>query len=516
MKYFRSSNSRMAVRTLFGLGLLAEILPAQAGTCEYLTTLSLPHAKVSSANVVAATDSVPEYCLVEAHSYPSADSDIKILVGLPTASWNGKYLQLGNAGFGGAISPPTSAIQQGYAGAATDDGHQGSPFDGQFALGHPERVIDFGYRALKETTDIAKTLITTFYGRNPKYSYFSGCSDGGREALVVAQRFPQDWDGIIAGASANFWTHQMAGYAYNAQVLADSPLPAAKLPAIQAAVLAKCDASDGLVDGLVSNPHRCHFRPSTMLCKAGTNSNNCLTPDEARTVRRIMDGPRDPRTGESIFPGFSFAAPVDFGLLASWIYPQPQYGFSISPQATFARDFYKYMVFDDSNFDFLTLNFTTDIEFADAKLASTLNATNPDLHRLKARGAKVIMYHGYEDPAVAPQNSINYYESVAKAHRRGEGDVDDFFRLFMVPGMGHCSGGPGPNTFDALGALSKWVEKREAPDRIIATKYTGDVATNPVERTRPLCPYPQEAIYKGTGSTNDAANFVCGKPRRDD
>lgn len=514
MQTFASSASCTAARGLVGLGLLAAFVAAQAGTCDYLPSLNLPHARITSAKVVAATGSVPEYCRVEVHSYPSADSDITILVGLPTRSWNGKYLQLGNGGFGGVVAEPTSAIQQGYAGAATDDGHQGSQFDGRFALGHPEKVIDYGYRALKETSDIAKALITTFYGSSPKYSYFSGCSDGGREAMVVAQRYPQDWDGIIAGASANFWTHQMAGFTYNAQVLAASPLPATKLPAIQAAVLAQCDANDGVVDGLVRNPLSCHFNPAALLCKGAVDSNSCLTPGEARTVRRIMDGPRDPRTGESIFPGFSFAAAGDPNLLALWMYPQPQYGFAISPTSTFGRDFYKYMVFEDPNFDHLTLNFTTDIDFADTKLAATLNATNPDLSPLKARGAKVIMYHGYEDPAVAPRNSINYYESVVAAQRHVGGSADSFFRLFMAPGMGHCSGGPGPNTFDTLEALAKWVEQGQAPDRIIATKYVGDKPTNAVERTRPLCPYPKEAVYTGTGSSDDAANFVCAMPGR--
>src|SRR4051812_8421220 len=259
--------SRWLLRVGSASGLLVTSFAARAVPCAGLTGLALPHTTVTSAVQVAATSTVPTYCLVEAHAKPTSDSDIKILVGLPTAAnWNGRFVQSGNGGFAGSVAPPTGSVQLGYAGAATDDGHTGSGFDASWALGHPEKVIDFGYRALKETTNTAKALIAAFYGASPRYSYFSGCSDGGREALQEAQRYPGDWDGIVVGAPANFWTHHFTGFVFNQQVLANTPIAAAKLPAIQAAAVAQCDASDGVVDGVVENPQSCRFDPGRMLC----------------------------------------------------------------------------------------------------------------------------------------------------------------------------------------------------------------------------------------------------------
>jgi len=317
----------------------ASFAAAAAVPCGNLTSLSLPHTSVTSAVRVAASGGVPTYCLVEAHARPTSDSDIKILVGLPTASnWNGKYLQSGNGGFAGSVAPPTGSVQLGYAGAATDDGHTASGFDASWALGHPEKVVDFGYRALKETTNTAKAIIAAYYGASPRLSYFSGCSDGGREALQEAQRFASDWDGIIVGAPANFWTHHFTGFVFNQQVLANTPIPPAKLPAIQAAALAQCDGSDGVLDGVVENPGSCRFDPGRMLC-AGADNNGCLTQAQVTAVRAIMNGPHDPRTGELIFPGYVFNAVDDpnFLGLGAWIFngaPAPLF-FSGTDQINF-------------------------------------------------------------------------------------------------------------------------------------------------------------------------------------
>jgi feruloyl esterase len=497
--------------------------------CGSLTSLSLPHTEVRSAVQVDPTATVPTYCLVEAHARPTSDSDIKILVGLPTAAnWNGKYLQSGNGGFAGSVAPPTGSVQLGYAGAATDDGHTGSGFDASWALGHPEKVVDFGYRALKETTDIAKALIAAYYDKPLRYSYFSGCSDGGREALQEAQRFASDWDGIIVGAPANFWTHHFTGFVFNQQVLANTPIPAGKLPAIQAAALDQCDASDGVVDGVVENPGSCRFHPGRMLC-AGADNNSCLTQAQVTAVRAIMNGPHDPRTGEPIYPGYVFNAVNDpnFLGLGAWIFTgAPLFGLTTPVQFVFGDQFFSYMVFGNPSWNFATLNFMTDVDLADAKLAGLLNSTNPDLSRLEARGAKMIMYHGWEDGAISPFNAINYYESVVATQRSGRGHgegkdqgalrrTQEFFRLFMVPGMLHCGAGPGPNSFDSVTALANWVERGRAPDRIVATKYRNDDPASGVVRTRPLCPFPQIAVYKGHGSTDAASNFECRAAKDD-
>ena len=522
----KSSHSVLAVLALTGAALQSGA--ASAATCESLVGLSLPHTTIASATSVAASGAVPAYCLVEAHSHPTADSDIKILVALPASGWNGKYLQVGNGGFAGSVAPPTAAVQLGYVGAGTDDGHTGSAFDASWALGHPQKIIDFGYRALKETTNTAKAVTEAFFGMPPRFSYFQGCSDGGREALMEAQRFPEDWDGIVVGAPANFWTHLLSVTAWNFQALNNNPassIPASKLPAIQAAALAQCDAKDGVVDGVVENPLQCGFDPSVLLCK-GADSDSCLTAPQVRAVGKILDGARNPRTGALIFPGYNFNAVADPNPLGlgAWVFTTG-FGLPQPIQFVFGDQFFKYMVFEDPTFDIWTLNFTSDIAFTDLKLARILNSTNPDLHVLKSRGARVLMWHGWEDGAISPYNSVNYYKRVIDTQRhdrgkgRGEGHnalrrTQDFFRLFMVPGTLHCGGGPGTNTFDALTPLVNWVEHGQAPERIIATKFVNDDPTAAVVRTRPLCPYPQIARYSGHGSTDVAANFVCADPDR--
>jgi hypothetical protein len=392
MKFWNSVPAMLLLTA--GGGLLEGV---SATTCEGLAGLSLPHTTITSTKSVAASAAVPAYCLVEAHAQPTSDSDIKILVALPASGWNGKYLQSGNGGFAGSVAAPVAAVQRGYVGAGTDDGHTGSGFDATWAIGHPQKVIDFGYRALKETTVTAKAVTEAFYGHQPRYSYFQGCSDGGREALMEAQRFSEDWDGIIAGAPANYWTHLFAGFIWNEQALLGNPassIPASKLPAIQAAALDQCDASDGVVDGLVENPHRCRFDPSALTCK-GPETDSCLTVPQVRAIKKIIAGPRNPRTGQQIFPGYYFNAVADPNPLGlgSWIVTGGL-GLPKPIQFVFGEQFFTNMVFVNPAFDFRTLNFSSDIAFTDAKLAAILNSTNPDLSALEKRGAKLIMWHG--------------------------------------------------------------------------------------------------------------------------
>ncbi|MGZ6123651.1 MAG: tannase/feruloyl esterase family alpha/beta hydrolase [Myxococcales bacterium] len=498
--------------------------PAIAATCSSLTALSLPHATVTLAQSVPAGSftapsgqtftNLPAFCRVAVVSTPSPDSHIGIEVWLPASGWNGRYQQSGNGGFAGAVpfGSLAGALAAGYAAAGTDDGHTGGT--ATFAPGHHQQVIDFGFRALKETTDSAKAVIAAFYGSRPARSYFVGCSDGGREALMEAQRFPEDFDGISAGAPANDWTHLFTGFIWNEQALFANPastVGAQKLPAIQAAALAQCDALDGIKDGLLNDPRRCRFDPAVIQC-TGAETDNCLTAAQVAAVRKIYAGPRNPRTGQQIFPGYEAGAEAAAGGWSAWITgPFPLAG-APTIQAFFGNQFFTYIVYEDPAWDYRTMNFDFDVSFADNTTAGTINSTDPDLSRFRAHGGRLIQWHGWDDPAIAPRSSINYFQGVVA--RSGNGDralreTQDFYRLFLAPGVLHCGGGPGPNVFDTVSPLVQWVEQGRAPERITATKYNGDDPTKGVAMTRPLCPFPQFAEHKGKGSTNDAANFVC-------
>ena len=526
--------------------LLTFCAAAHAATCESLASLALPYTTISVAQSVPAGTftppgsppiaNLPAFCRVAGVIKPTSDSNIRFEVWMPSSAWNGKYQQVGNGAFGGSffyvaangLPGIADGLRRGYATAGTDDGHVGgSLYDATFALGHPEQVIDFGYRAVHETTEKSKAVVDAFYGEHPRYSYFNGCSSGGREALMEAQRFPADFDGIIAGAPANFWTHLMTGLLWNEQATLGDPasyIPYTKLPAITAASVAACDALDGIADGVIDDPRKCQFDPSQLLC-TGADSNSCLTAPQLTALEKIYAGARNPRTGQQIFPGYmpgTEAFNLGRGSWSSWITgTAPGNGL----QYTIGNQFFANMAFEDPTWDFRTFGFDSHVAFTDTKLASILNATDPDLSSIAARGSKVIMFHGWNDPAIAPVNSVNYYESAVRAVAGKPGNrfgdiahgpawrkTQEFFRLFMVPGMNHCAGGPAPNTFDMLHALEGWVEHGVAPDKIIASHLTGGV----VDRTRPLCRYPQVAVYQGAGSTDDAANFACAFPEDDE
>ncbi len=445
----------------------------------------------------AALKSLPAFCRVAATLAPSKDSEIKIEVWLPASGWNGKFQAIGNGGWSGAIgyAALARALVQGYATASTDTGHSGG--SGSFALGYPEKLIDFAYRAVHEMTVRSKAIVSAYYGNGPKFSYWNGCSSGGKQGLKEAQRFPADFDGIIAGAPANYWTHLVAGSLWIAQAVHKdeaSYIPASKYPLIHKAVLEASDAMDGVKDGVIEDPTRCRFDPKVLECK-GSDSSMCLTPPQVEAVRKIYGPARNPRTGQEIFPGLEPGSELGWGGLAG-------------PQAfPIASDHFKYVVFKDPNWDWRTINFDTDVALADKIDDGMLNAMDPDLKAFIGHGGKLLMYHGWNDQLISPQNSINYYRSVAETLR---GSV----RLFMVPGMNHCAGGDGTSTFDAVGALEQWVEQKHAPEQILASHMTNGTP-GIVDRTRPLCPYPQVAQYKGSGSTDDAANFVCASARGD-
>jgi feruloyl esterase len=455
-------------------------------------------AELVAAGGLAKYPKLPAFCRVAATLRPTSDSEIKIEVWLPEGSaWNGKYEGTGNGGWGGSIdaSELAAGVMRGYATASTDTGHAGG--SASFALGHPEKLVDFGYRSVHGMTVAAKALIAAFYGTGPKLAYFKGCSSGGRQALMEAQRFPEDYDGIVAGATTNNWTKMMFGRIWVAQAtLSDKAnyIPPAKYPMIHKAVLDACDAKDGVKDGVLDQPMKCGFDPGVLECKTGDGA-SCLTKPQAAAARRIYTPATNPRTGEVIFPPMERGSELVWGRLAGG--PEP---------IELANDYFKYVVFADPQWDFKTLNFDGDVGKAMQKDGGVLSATNADLRPFFAHGGKLVQYHGWTDQQVMPENSINYYASVVATV--GQAKADASYRLFLAPGMNHCGGGDGPNQFDMLGALEGWREGGTAPEVVLASHAT----EGKVDRTRPLCAYPKVAKYKGVWSTDEAANFVCVKP----
>ena len=503
-----------------------------AATCESLAALKLRDTTITLAQPVdagafvppegfgvpaALTKNLPAFCRVTATIKPAKDSDIKMEVWMPLAGWNGKYRGEGNGGFAGSVYYPglAAALSAGYASAGTDTGHSGSPINASWALGHPDKIVDFGWRAIHEMTLKAKSIIQAFYGSAPKKSYFSACSNGGRQGLMEAQRFPEDYDGIIAGAPANYWTKVFATFIWDIQAMQAEPgsyIGANKIPAIARAVADACDANDGVKDGVLNDPRACHFDPKALLCKEG-DADTCLTAPQAAALKKIYDGPVDAK-GKQMFPGFLPGGEEGEGGWATWIDRGP----GKDLQSVFAHGFYTNMISSKEPVDLKTINVETAVKLADDQQGQTFNAIDPDLKPFAARGGKLIIYHGWSDSALPPEGAIHYYNSVEDA--MGPGKPTLFMRLFMVPGMQHCGGGPGANSFgqftpagdadhDLKLALERWVEKGIAPDKLIATKFVDDKQEKGVAMTRPLCPYPEAATYKGKGDTNDAANFEC-------
>lgn len=487
-----------------------------ATTCESLSALSLPQTTITLAQTVAAGSftppaggrgrgrgadpalykNLPEFCRVAATMKPSADSEIKMEIWLPASGWNGKLEANGNGGWTGSITPNTLAagLSRGYAAAMTDTGHEGGTAD--FAYHHPEKLIDFGYRAVHEMTLKSKAIIAAFYGDGPRLSYWNGCSSGGREGLMEAQRYPEDYNAIVAGSPAINLTGRAIQGVWIAQAThrdEGAAIPPAKFPVIHAAALEACDAADGAKDGIIEDPTRCKFDPKVLECK-GEDGPACLTSAQVETVHRIYSDVINPRTKEEIFPGHEPGSELGWNTMAG---PRP-FGVAV--------DLFKYIVFNDPDWDYKTFNFDSDV--AKAREADAVNdALNPDLRAYLSRGGKIIQYHGWSDPQISPRSSVEYYNSVVEK-LGGMANVAGSYRLFMVPGMAHCGGGEATSTFDMLTALEQWVEAKKAPDSIPASR----IREGKVDRTRPLCPYPQVAKYKGTGGIDDAANFTCTRP----
>ena len=461
--------------------------------CSDLRALTNHDLSIAIATAVDAND-----CRVAGQILPQVGFEVH----LPT-QWNGRFVMYGNGGYAGESldSPQRNAtyrraLGRGFAVAATDTGHSGITEPGGTFAADRQKLLDYAFRSLHVTAEAAKTVMRAYYGVAPTKSYFEGCSTGGRQALILAQRFPTDFDGITVGAPVLNFTGTMLHYVQIEQAAKNGSITPAKLPALSAKIIEACDAKDGLKDGLISDPRRCDFQPARDLphCDAGADGPDCFTSAQIAWLEAQYGDTRS--NGKRIFPGW----PV--GSEGGW---QP---WSVDANGrtlsrSFSEGFFRYLVptKPDPQYDILTFNFDRDLPKLD-NIHLILDATDPDLTHFRDRGGKLLMYYGWADPALNPLMGVEYYESVTE--RMGTGTTN-FFRMFMAPGMYHCGGGPGPNAFDTLSPLSQWVEQGKAPDSLLATKTDAGKAV----RTRPLCPYPQVAKYKGSGSIDDAANFTC-------
>ena len=535
---------------------------ANASSCTNVLSLQLEHTTITSATdntsgvfVVPGTNppqtisNLPAFCRVTATLTPTADSVIKIEAWLPEGSaWNGRFLGTGGGGFQGVItySELAAGIQGGFASTNSDLGtgvngcnplYCGSdgvtnPLSTAFGepptptiglFGHPERIKDFGHRAIHQMTLRGKEIADAFYQQKHTKAYFAGCSTGGQNALMEAQRFPHDYDGILAGAPAYNRTHLHMGAIglwQATHVNANRFILPGQMTLINKAVIAQCVGQDGgaKTDQFLTDPRDCHFDPQALQCTGGNVPPACLSADQVTTMRTYYDGTRDPVTGQLINPGYERGNETDnvvaLGLALQENLPEPAfdglfywvYGSAFGMPGT-ATNF--------ANFDF-----HKDVDTVDRQLEKPLNATSTDLGEFREHGGKLILYHGWADPLIPSQTTINYFNALVDGDSEGlqparfeRGDpnlkrTQSYARLFMVPGMYHCSGGPGPNTFDALTPLVNWVEKGTAPDTIVATKFVNDTPPT-VAMTRPLCVYPKVAKYNGSGNASAAANFTC-------
>jgi feruloyl esterase len=546
---------------LFGL-LAIPGTPARATPCTNLQSVSLNDTTITSAldntgtfvvpnsNPPQTITGLPAFCRVTATLTPTPDSSIAIEVWLPETTWNGRFLGTGGGGFQGIISynELASGIQAGFAATNSDlgtgvsgcsplfcgsDGNQGNPLaidfgdpstpsTGQF--GHPERITDFGYRAIHLMTVRGKEIAHAFYQQKVGKAYFAGCSTGGQNALMEAQRFPEDYDGILAGAAAFNRTHlHMAGLSLWQDTHASPArfIQPGEMTLINKAVLAQCVGRDGgaSTDQFLTDPRDCRFDPKILQCTGGNVPPACLTADQVTTIQKYYAGTIDPVNGQVINPGAERGNETDNVLALGLAFQE------LLPEPAFDGLFYWVFGADFGNpasaHNYANFDFNHDVDTVDDQLAAVLNADSADLSEFREHGSKLIMYHGWADPLIPSQSSINYFNALVSNDSRGFQQVgfsigrssvlartQSYARLFMVPGMYHCAGGPGPNVFDALTPLVTWVETGVAPETIVAAKFVNDTPPA-VQMTRPLCVYPKVARYSGSGSTSVAANFTC-------
>jgi feruloyl esterase len=506
----------------------AAATPAKADSCSNLAqtfhrqNTTITTAQTISAGTFEGQSNLPKFCRVAGFTTPTSDSHIEFEVWMPESGWNLKYAQVGCGGYCGTFSLqyPDMArlLQRGYVAAATDDGHESASYtDASWGLGHPEKVIDFAYRSLKETSDVSKGLILALHNSGPRHSYFFGCSDGGREAMMVTQRYPLDFDGVIAGAAANYWTHHMTGAAWTEAALSGisgGDLSQSDLNTLSSSMLAKCVGRDGGLgtDQFLNNPLVCRFDPKTL----------SLSQDKIEAIEKVFSGP------PGIYPGYRDGG-GEANLTANWpVWVTGSGNLSASFDYGFASNTFQYLVFANPAWTPTTFTAAENAKAADKQI-SAINAMDFDLRPFKSHGGKLIQYNGWSDSAVVPAHAIDDYRGITNA--MGDDKTQDFYRLFMVPGMSHCQGGPGANTFgqpyapngpnpsdpadDILSALDNWVENNRAPEQIVATKFQNDDPTQGIVFQRPLCPFPKFAKYRGEGKTTSASSFECVAPQSD-
>jgi feruloyl esterase len=520
-----------AAMTLVLSSVVAVGQTAPAVSCDSLAKLALPQATVTMAETVAAGEfkmpvepgapappaaaapsgptpppglapaispnqgANPEFCRFAATLKASSDSEVKIEVWMPLKGWNGKFLGVANTGWAGSVmySGLLDGIQHGFAAGSTDSGHEsvrGVP-NGSFITGHPEKLVDYGHRAIHEMTIASKAVVKAYYGAAPKFSLFTGCSLGGMQALQEAYRFPEDYEGIVAGAPANPMTMFNAAQMWPAMVIFHDPakaIPASKFTIIHEAALKACAGPIGLKQGYIEHPDRCDFDPKALLCK-GADGPDCLTAPQVELMRAIYEGPVNPKTKEVIFPGPPRGAELQLGMYTG------------STPMMNAYNLYKFAVYQDPNWDWKTMDYDSSIETARKVVDPQMRAGN-DLTPFIKHGGKLMIYIGWTDYH-NPMELVGYYNSILK--NANDPKASDALRLFTIPGMDHCFGGFGCDTFDELGIIDKWVESGTAPEQFIAKK----VAEGKTVRTSVVCAYPKVARYKDSGDTEDAANFEC-------
>jgi feruloyl esterase len=499
------------------MGTLSPPSPAGAATsCEQIGRLSFPDATISAAESVpagtftppaarrAATApgpsrafaQLPPFCRIALTSRPTSDSDINIEVWLPAAGWNGKLQAVGDGGLAGSIpyNLMATALREGYAAAGTDTGHVGGNAD--FMPGHPEKLVDFAHRSTHQMAVTAKAVIEAFYDRRPASSYYNACSGGGRHAVTSAQRYPDDFQGIVAGAAS--WDQARLdaariGIKLLVNRTPETQIPASKYPMVHRAVIQACDAADGVTDGIIENPRACSFDYATLACKAGDEP-SCLTPPQVESARALTSPFRDPAAGKVLLeshlrPGTELA----WGILGG---PEP-----ITSSLSRVRNFH----LKDPAWEPRLESIGADLERAVRMDGGLIASNNFNLRPFFERGGKLLMWHGWSDPQVPADHSVLYHDGVRKTVGAA---ADQSIALFMLPGVGHCAGGDGPDTFDRMAAIADWVEHGRKPSRIVASR----VRDGRVDLTRPLCPFPQVAKYNGTGDTNSAESFSCVVP----
>lgn len=487
----------------------ADLAPRK--TCEAIGRFKAKDiVRITAASIPAAA-SVPAHCRVTGILSP----EIAFEVSLP-AKWNGRFYMIGNGGHAGEnmedagrTSQRSTALQYGFAFAQTNTGHEAAKEPGaSFVMSNPQKAIDYAYRAVHLTAVTTKSITKDYYGREVSKSYWNSCSNGGRQGLIEAQRYPEDFDGIIANAPWSDQTGFTIGAMWNQKVLSETPVSAAKMAMVAGEVMRACDTVDGLRDGLIDDPRRCAFdaRKDTPSCRPGTDADDCLTEAQAAAIMKVYAGPSS--NGKPFFPGYMPGSEaVVNGTNSSWM------GMIVAANATakpadfnLAEGTMRYLVPAKPNpdYDYKTFNFDRDIALLD-EWSKKADAKNPDLSKFQKEGGKLLMTYGWADQILQPLMGVNYFESAVAKNGPA---TTDFFRLFMVPGMAHCGGGIGPDRFDSMTAIVNWVEKGKAPDTLLASR----VVDGKVQRTRPLCAYPQVARFQGQGSIDDAANFSCVAP----